>query len=182
MFIEFEKTPNPLTLKFIPGRLILANGTAEFKSIDEAQNSPLALRLFDVEGVTAVFFAKDFLSVSCSESYSWDELKPVILTELMEHFTADLPIMAEVEPKAEGDRELSSEIEMQIKELIDTRVKPAVAMDGGNIEFVEFDDGVVYLRLEGACSGCPSAALTLKDGVENMLKHFIPEVEAVEAL
>ncbi len=178
MFIEFEETPNPDTLKFLPGRAVLKRGTREFKGKSEAGSSPLAQRLFDVDGVGAVFFATDFVSVSRTEETNWDDLKPVILTALMEHFTSGTPVVDEEEVAAviEG----ASEIELQIRELLDTRVKPAVAQDGGNIEFVEFSDGVVYLRMEGACAGCPSSSMTLKQGIENMLKHFIPEVESVE--
>ncbi len=184
MFIEFEETPNPNTLKFLPGRPVMPRGTREFKNRDEAADAPLALRLFDIEGVAGVFLAGDFVSVTRAEGQDWDDLKPVILTALMEHFTAGLPV---IEESAEGEGHSpagadgeESEIDRQIREIIDTHVKPAVAMDGGNIEFVEFDEGVVYLRLEGACAGCPSSTMTLKQGIENMLKHFVPEVVRVE--
>ncbi|MCB9991244.1 MAG: NifU family protein [Rhodospirillales bacterium] len=177
MFIEFEETPNPNTLKFLPGREVIARGTAEFKSVEDAGQAPLAQRLFDLDGVTGVFFSTDFVSVSKADDIAWDELKPAVLTALMEHFTSGQPVMtAEV---AAVDSE-DSEIVRQIKELLETRVNPAVAMDGGNIEFVDFDDGVVYLRMEGACAGCPSSTMTLKHGVENLLRKFIPEVERVE--
>ncbi len=179
MFIEFEETPNPNTLKFLPGRQVLGRGTRDFKARAEAERSPLALRLFDVDGVEGVFLAGDFVSVSKAGDAGWDELKPEILTALMEHFTAGFPVIEEEAPGAA--KEQGSEIERQIVEILETRVKPAVAMDGGNIEFVEFTDGVVYLRMEGACAGCPSSTMTLKHGIENLLKHYVPEVVRVEA-
>ncbi|PJB73741.1 MAG: NifU family protein [Alphaproteobacteria bacterium CG_4_9_14_3_um_filter_47_13] len=182
MFIEFEETPNPDTLKFLPGREVLKRGTREFKSPDEATAAPLAQRLFDIEGVKAVFFATDFISVSKTDRQSWETLKPLILTALMEHFTAGLPVIEEEKAASTTTTGEGSEIERQIRELLETRVKPAVAMDGGNIEFVDFDNGTVFLRMEGACAGCPSSSMTLKHGIETMLKHYIPEVTAVEAI
>ena len=185
MFIQTEKTPNPETLKFIPGRPILKSGTAEFKTEEDAADAPLAQSLFKIGGVRSVFFATDFLSVTREEDEDWDLLKTHIMAVLMDHFTAGLPIVNDMAP-AEGltsaGREDETEIEKQIRELIEQRVQPAVAMDGGHIEFHEFDadSGVVYLEMKGACSGCPSASMTLKAGIENMLKHFIPEVTAVE--
>ena len=179
MFIEFEETPNPNTLKFLPGREILKSGTREFKSREEAASAPLALKLFDIGGVEAVFYATDFLSVTKNDDQLWDDLKPEILTALMDHFTSGGIVIEEAQGGSEDNSQLS-EIDRQIQELIDTRIKPAVAQDGGNIEFVEFDEGIVYLRLEGACAGCPSASMTLKHGIESMLKHFVPEVLRVE--
>ncbi len=180
MFIEFEETPNPNTLKFLPGREVLKRGTREFRTPDAAKDAPLAQRLFDIEGVEAVFFATDFVSVSRTEDTDWDDLKPVILTALMEHFTSGAPVVEESDTAESGGE--AGEIEQQIMELLETRIKPAVAQDGGNIEFVEFSDGIVYLRLEGACAGCPSSTMTLKHGIESMLKHFIPEVQSVEPI
>lgn len=178
MFIEFEETPNPNTLKFLPGRPVLGRGTRDYKTREDAARSPLALRLFDIKGVEGVFLAGDFVSVSKGEAAEWDELKPAVLTALMEHYTAGFPI---IEDEAAGPvAGEGSEIERQIVEILETRVKPAVAMDGGNIEFVEFIDGVVYLRMEGACAGCPSSTMTLKHGIENLLKHYVPEVTRVE--
>lgn len=178
MFIEFEETPNPNTLKFLPGRPVLGRGTRDFKTREQAERSPLALRLFDIDGVEGVFLAGDFVSVSKADGADWDDLKPAILTALMEHFTAGFAVIEE-EAQA-GPSDTGSEIERQIAEILETRVKPAVAMDGGNIEFVEFREGVVYLRMEGACAGCPSSTMTLKHGIENLLKHYVPEVERVE--
>lgn len=178
MFIEFEETPNPQTLKFLPHRKVLERGTRTFTNAEAADGSPLAERLFGIEGVTGVFLAVDFVSVTKAAAQSWDDLKPLVLTALMDHFAAGLP--AVLEERETGDAALSDAIENQIIELIETRVKPAVARDGGNIEFAGFSDGVVYLRMEGACAGCPSASMTLKHGVENMLRHFVPEVTRVE--
>ncbi len=184
MFIEFEETPNPSTLKFLPGRSVLDKGTREYKDEEAALASPLAQRLFSIAGVTTVFLAPDFISVSKADNIDWDELKPTVLTAIMEHFTSGQPVVNEESEKAAAaafaEAEEESEIARQIREIIDTRVKPAVARDGGNIEFVEFDDGVVYLRMEGACAGCPSSTMTLKHGIESMLRHYIPEVERVE--
>ncbi|MEC8664837.1 MAG: NifU family protein [Pseudomonadota bacterium] len=179
MFIEFEETPNPNTLKFLPGQQVLASGTREFKTLEEAAVSPLATRLFTLDGVQGVFFGRDFVSVTRAEGISWDQLKPMILMLLMEHLSAGLPVISE-ETSSASVHEDDSEIARQIRELLDTRVKPAVAMDGGNIEFSRFDDGIVFLRMEGACAGCPSSTMTLKHSIEGLLKHFIPEVERVE--
>lgn len=180
MFIEFEETPNPNTLKFLPGQQVLAKGTREFKTLEDAAASPLAMRLFTIDGVDGVFFGKDFVSVTRIEGMSWELMKPLILTLLMEHFSAGLPVVTDETNTSVSAEEDDSEIGRQIREILDTRVKPAVAMDGGNIEFVRFDDGIVYLRMEGACAGCPSSTMTLKQGIEGLLKHFIPEVERVE--
>jgi Fe-S cluster biogenesis protein NfuA len=182
MFIEYEETPNPNTLKFIPGQMVLEKGTRDYKNAEDAQHSPLALRLFGLAGVRGVFLSGHFVSVTRDDVTDWPMLQPMILTALMEHFSTGQPVLDEPEsaPDASADDAEESEIDRQIKELLDTRVKPAVAMDGGNIEFVEFDDGVVYLRMEGACAGCPSSTQTLKHGIEELLKHFIPEVERVE--
>lgn len=180
MFIEFEETPNPHTLKFLPGRPVLAKGTREYKTADEAKNSPLALRLLALEGVEGVFLTTDFISVRKYMNIEWDVLKPMVLTALMEHYTSGQPATQETGEAAATLSGEDNEIVRQIKEILDTRVKPAVAMDGGNIEFVNFDEGVVYLRMEGACAGCPSATMTLKHGIENMLRHYVPEVVRVE--
>ncbi len=181
MFIQTEATPNPATLKFLPGQTVLAEGTADFASRDAAARSPLAERLFGVEGVTGVFLGADFVSVTKVEDAEWHVLKPAVLGALMTHFASGAPALAEGaadDVAAEDDDELVA----QIKELLDTRVRPAVAQDGGDIVYRGFEEGVVYLHLQGACSGCPSSTATLKMGIENLLKHYIPEVVGVEAV
>lgn len=181
MFIEFEETPNPNTLKFLPGQEVLPRGTKDYTSIDGAASSPLAKTLFSVGEVKGVFLGRDFVSVSKSDDADWEYLKPQILALLMDFFSSGQPVILEdAIVEGAGNKELAGELERQIVELLDMRVKPAVAADGGNIEFVEFDDGVVYLRMEGACAGCPSSTATLKMGIENLLKHYIPEVARVE--
>jgi Fe-S cluster biogenesis protein NfuA len=181
MFIQTEQTPNPATLKFLPGSAVLASGTANFPDREAAERSPLAARLFEVDGVTGVFFGTDFITVAKSDDKDWYLLKPSILGVIMEHFTAGRPVLtdeaeaaAEAAPAGEDD-----ELVAQIKELLDTRVRPAVAQDGGDIVFHGFDRGVVYLHMQGACSGCPSSTMTLKSGIENLLRHYIPEVVEV---
>jgi Fe-S cluster biogenesis protein NfuA len=186
MFIQTEQTPNPATLKFLPGRDVLASGTANFPDAASAARSPLAERLFTVDGVAGVFFGTDFVSVTKEDAREWYLMKPAILGVIMEHFTAGRPVL--LDDAGAGDEGHSaaseeggedSEIVSQIKELLDTRVRPAVAQDGGDIVFRGFDKGVVYLHMQGACSGCPSSTATLKMGIENMLRHYIPEVVEV---
>ena len=181
MFIQTESTPNPATLKFLPGQSVLGAGTADFPAADTASASPLAKRIFDVEGVTGVFLGGDFVTVTKADGQDWDVLKPPLLGAIMEHFQSGAPVM-------EGDTTASAhaehtgedgEIVTQIKELLDTRVRPAVAQDGGDIVFHGFERGVVYLHMQGACAGCPSSTLTLKMGIENLLRHYIPEVVEV---
>jgi len=181
MFIQTEPTPNPATLKFLPGQSIMAQGTADFASREEAARSPLAERLFEVEGVTRVFLGSDFVSISKADGEDWHVLKPAILGALMEHLTAGRPIIGEAPADAAPAGE-DTEIVKEIKELLDTRVRPAVAQDGGDIVYRGFEGGVVYLHLQGSCAGCPSSTATLKMGIENLLKHYIPEVEGVEAV
>jgi Fe-S cluster biogenesis protein NfuA len=181
MFIQTESTPNPATLKFLPGRSVMEEGTADFASAEAALRSPLAKRLFAVDGVTGVFFGSDFVSVAKRDDKEWYVLKPAVLGAIMEHFTTGDPLLladdaADAAPAAEDD-----EIVQTIKELLDTRVRPAVAQDGGDIVFKSFEDGVVYLHMQGACAGCPSSTATLKMGIENLLKHYIPEVAEVRA-
>jgi Fe-S cluster biogenesis protein NfuA len=178
MFIQTEQTPNPATLKFLPGRDVTGNGTADFPSADAASRSPLAERLFGIDGVSGVFLGIDFITVTKAGDKEWHLLKPAILGAIMEHFTAGRPVLLEAAAAA-GDAAEDSEIVAQIKELIETRVRPAVAQDGGDIVFDSFEDGVVYLQMQGSCSGCPSSTATLKAGIENMLKHYIPEVVEV---
>jgi Fe-S cluster biogenesis protein NfuA len=183
MFIQTESTPNPATLKFLPGQTVLEVGTADFPSADAAGKSPLASRIFAVEGVTGVFFGNDFVTVTKADSVEWDHIKPAILGAVMEHYQSGQPVMADgSESPASGHAEHSgedAEIVNQIKELLDSRVRPAVAQDGGDITFHGFDRGVVYLHMQGACAGCPSSTLTLKMGIENLLRHYIPEVTEV---
>jgi Fe-S cluster biogenesis protein NfuA len=181
MFIQTEQTPNPATLKFLPGRDVMAAGTADFPTPETAGRSPLASALFGVEGVRGVFFGGDFVTVTKADDRDWQLLKPAILAVIMEHFTSGQPLFAAGaggEAEAEGDE---GEIVAQIKELLETRVRPAVAQDGGDIVFRSFEDGVVFLHLQGSCSGCPSSTATLKAGIENLLRHYIPEVREVRA-
>lgn len=183
MFIQTEQTPNPATLKFIPGRAVLDDGTADFAGAQAAAASPLARRLFEVDGVTRVFLGSDFITVTKDAALDWQVLKPAVLGAIMEHYTSGDPVLATAagpatdEPVAEDEDEIVS----QIRELLDTRVRPAVAQDGGDIIFQRFEDGIVYLHMQGSCSGCPSSTATLKMGIENMLRHYVPEVVEVRA-
>lgn len=177
MFIQTEKTPNPATIKFIPGQTVMTSGVAEFSSAADAARSPLAMRLFGLEGVESIFLGSDFVSITKTDGTEWPGLKTRVLAALMEHFTNGLPVMEEGAAGSAGHAAgEDNEITLQIKELLDTRVRPAVAMDGGDVVFDRFDDGIVYLKMHGACSGCPSATATLKHGIENMLRHYVPEV------
>ncbi len=181
MFIETEGTPNPATLKFLPGRTVMAQGTADFAAAEAAERSPLATALFDLPGVARVFLGHDFITVTKSEALDWQALKPQILGVIVEHLAAGRAVIAGEEAEADEDvAPEDAEIVSQIKELLDTRVRPAVAGDGGDIVFRGYRDGIVRLHMQGACSGCPSSRATLKHGVENMLRHYIPEVVAVE--
>jgi len=180
MFIETEATPNPATLKFLPGREVLGPHTADFADADAALLSPLADALFGINGVARVFLGSDFVTVTKTEAAEWQALRPRILGLLMEHFTANRPVMSEhAALEAEDFDPADAEIAEQIKELLDSRVRPAVAGDGGDIIFRGFRDGIVSLTMQGSCSGCPSSTATLKHGIENLLKHYIPEVIAV---
>ncbi len=181
MFIQTEATPNPLTLKFIPGVTVMESGTAFYTNRDDAKASPLASELFAIDGITAVFLAADFITLTKDEPSHWEALKPIALTVIMDFFVAGKKVMSGAAASQAGN-ENDSEIAKQIRELIDTRVRPAVAQDGGDIIFRGFEDGIVRLELHGACSGCPSSTATLKGGIENMLKHYVPEVIAVEAV
>ena len=183
MFIQTESTPNPLTLKFIPGVPVLESGTAFFTNVEDAAISPLAVELFAVEGVTAVFLGSDFITVTKDDKSQWEILKAPLLTSIMDFFVAGKPVMLSGKKEAAASENIDdSDLVKQIRELIDTRVRPAVAQDGGDIIFHGFEDGIVQLELHGSCSGCPSSTITLKNGIENMLKHYIPEVIAVEAV
>jgi Fe-S cluster biogenesis protein NfuA len=182
MFIQTESTPNPATLKFLPGRSVLESGTADFPNADAAGKSPLASRIFAVDGVAGVFFGNDFVTVTKGGDVDWNHIKPAILGAIMEHFQSGQPVIEGDGAGAAGHAAHDgpdSDIVNQIKELLDTRVRPAVAQDGGDITFHGFDRGVVYLHMQGACAGCPSSTLTLKMGIENLLRHYIPEVVEV---
>lgn len=178
MFIETEQTPNPNTLKFLPGQEILAGAPVDIRDVDTAKlKSPFATRLFDIQGVEGVFIASNYISVTKDDATDWVRIKPLILAVIMDHVGGGLPIINEHDD-ASGVTNIEDldEISQQIVELIDLRIRPAVAQDGGDIEFSRFEEGIVYVNLRGACSGCPSATITLKAGIENMLKHYIPEV------
>ncbi|TCT43038.1 NifU family protein [Martelella mediterranea] len=187
MFIQTETTPNPATLKFLPGKVVMETGNADFRSADDAMVSPLATRLFAVPGVEAVFFGYDFVAVTKNDA-EWQHLKPAILGAIMEHFMSGAPVMATAAPELDTDSgeeffDTGDEtIVATIKELLETRVRPAVAQDGGDITFRGYREGTVFLNMKGACSGCPSSTATLKHGVQNLLHHFVPEVEHVEAV
>jgi Fe-S cluster biogenesis protein NfuA len=189
MFIQTETTPNPATLKFLPGKVVMPEGTADFRDPEGVEkDSPLAARLFAVPGVTGVFFGYDFITVT-TEKVEWQHVKPAILGAIMEHFMTGEPVMAagaataDARQAATGEEfydKADEEIVLTIKELLDTRVRPAVAQDGGDITFRGFENGTVFLHMKGACSGCPSSTATLKHGIQNLLSHFVPEVEHVE--
>jgi Fe-S cluster biogenesis protein NfuA len=189
MFIETETTPNPAALKFLPGRQVMPAGTRDFATPEEAEASPLAQALFDTGEVTGVFFGSDFVSVTAAPGVEWTVLKPQVVAVLLDHFVSEAPLFAggnaagfsvpaEMDEDTDDDP-ADAEIVAQIKELIETRVRPAVANDGGDIRYRGFRDGVVYLAMHGACSGCPSSTATLKQGIEGLLKHYVPEVQEV---
>ncbi|MBU6339328.1 MAG: NifU family protein [Rickettsiales bacterium] len=182
MFIQTEETPNPASLKFIPdGQTVLEKGVVEFKNQKQAATkSPLALQLFEIKGVESMLFGRDFITVTKSENTNWQDIKTEILATIMDFYVSGKPIVYEQKSEEHSSGEEDNEIVKQIKELIEIKVRPAVAMDGGDIIYRNFEDGIVYLELKGSCSGCPSSTITLKNGIENMLKHYIPEVVAVE--
>ena len=185
MFIQTEQTPNPATLKFLPGCTVMASGTANFTDSRSAARSPLAERLFTLPEVTGVFLGADFITITKDGDSDWYQLKPAVLAAIMEHFTAGRAVISSDTGEnagAAGSGEEEDEVVTQIKELLETRVRPAVAMDGGDIIFENFEDGVVYLHMQGSCSGCPSSTATLKAGIENMLRHYIPEVSEVRSV
>lgn len=184
MFIETETTPNPATLKFIPGQDLVPVGTVECNTLEEAkQKSPLAEKLFLISGVTSVFLGKTFITVTKDADFHWEDLKPEIIISMTEHLMAGAPIVNDISDDGHKTHDGEhGEVIDQIKELLDLRVRPAVARDGGDIVFDSFEDGIVYLTLRGACAGCPSSTATLKMGIENMLRHYIPEVEEVRAV
>ena len=182
MFIQTEATPNPATLKFLPGRAVLETGTLDLRDPADAAKSPLAERLFGIKGVNGVFFGSDFITVSKAEG-EWPQLKPAILGAIMEHFMSGAPLLTNGGAEAQADDEFfeaaDEEIVTTIKDLLETRVRPAVANDGGDITFKGFKEGIVYLHMKGACSGCPSSTATLRHGIQNLLKHYVPEVVEV---
>jgi Fe-S cluster biogenesis protein NfuA len=186
MFIQTETTPNPDTIKFLPGQPVSPGGRMEFKEASEADGkSPLAARLFRIPEVKSVFFGSDFVSVTRREDADWNLLKSRVMAEIMQHYLSGLPAIEEKAAQAAGPKPAPQDedvISSQIRELLETRVQPAVAQDGGHIEFVKFEDGVAYLHMQGACAGCPSSAITLKSGIENLLKHYVPEVVSVEQI
>ena len=182
MFIQTENTPNPATLKFLPGQTVMEHGTADFPSIIAAEHSPLAQRIFATNGVEGVFLGADFLTITKDDATQWEHIKPAILGAIMDHFQSGAPVIGNgFSQPSEGEQynEADKDIVNQIKELLNTRVRPAVAQDGGDITFYGFERGVVYLSMKGACAGCPSSTLTLKMGIENLLRHYIPEVTEV---
>ncbi len=195
MFIETETTPNPATLKFLPGRIVMQAGTRDFANAEEAQASPLAEALFDLGDVTGVFFGRDFIAVTAAPGVDWSYLRTDVVSILLDHFSADMPLFrsgsaAGIAVPAEGEADgiegfddpEDADIIAQIRELIETRVRPAVANDGGDIVYRGFQRGTVYLRMQGACAGCPSSSATLKNGIEQLLKHYVPEVTEVRAV
>ncbi len=190
MFIQTEATPNPATLKFIPGRDVLDSGTMEFNSTDAAERSPLAQKIFGITGVTSVFYGLDFVTVTKSEDNDWQHMKPAILGAIMEHYMSGAPLMADGsvhgDVPVDGEDEFFDEDDAEtvdmIKDLIETRVRPAVANDGGDITFRGFKEGVVYLNMKGSCAGCPSSTATLQHGIQNLLKHFVPDVIEVRPI
>ena len=190
MFIETETTPNPATLKFLPGEQVMTVGTREFRNEEEAAASPLAEALFNLGDVTGVFFGRDFISVTAAPGVEWSGLKPQVVAMLLDHFVTGAPLLrgpdasgitVPADDEDFGDDPADADIVMQIRELIETRVRPAVANDGGDIVYRGFREGVVYLTMQGACSGCPSSTATLKNGIETLLKHYVPEVTEVRA-
>ena len=195
MFIETEPTPNPATLKFLPGRTVMAAGTRDFANADEGDASPLAQALFGLGDVTGVFFGRDFVSVTAAPGVIWSDLRTDVISILLDHFSADMPLFhggsalgisvpadGEALEAMPGDDPEDADIITQIRELIDTRVRPAVANDGGDIVYRGFQQGTVFLRMQGACAGCPSSTATLKNGIEQLLKHYVPEVTEVRAV
>jgi Fe-S cluster biogenesis protein NfuA len=181
MFIQTEETPNPATLKFLPGQTVLGTGTANFSEGDNIENSPMAKKLFEVEGVVGVFLGSDFITITKSDNFLWEHIKPALLGAIMDFIQSGEEIInenstASMHQIQDGP---DSEIVKKITDLLDTRVRPAVAQDGGDITFQSYDQGIVYLHMQGACAGCPSSTMTLKMGIENLLKHYIPEVTEV---
>ncbi len=184
MFIQTEATPNPATLKFLPGCDVMGSSSVSFSDSGDASRSPLASRLFEINGISAVYLGGDFISATKGDGFEWGVIKPQVLGAIMDHFSSGKPVMEDGD-EGQDEEEIAgedSDVVVKIKELLDTRVRPAVAQDGGDIVFRKYEDGVVYLDMQGACSGCPSATMTLRNGVENMLRHYIPEVTEVREI
>ena len=182
MFIQTEQTPNPATLKFLPGVAVMPLGTANFTTKEATARSPLAERLFGLPEVGGVFLGADFITVTKTDDSDWFQVKPAVLAAIMEHFTTGQPVVTGAADEQPASQDEDDEVVSAIKELLETRVRPAVAQDGGDIIFEDFTDGIVYLHMQGSCSGCPSSTATLKAGIENMLRHYIPEVLEVRAV
>jgi Fe-S cluster biogenesis protein NfuA len=182
MFIQTEQTPNPATLKFLPGVAVMPSGTANFTTKEATARSPLAERLFGLPEVSGVFLGGDFITVTKADDSDWFQVKPAVLAAIMEHFTTGQPVITGAADEPAAGQGEDDEVVSAIKELLETRVRPAVAQDGGDIIFEDFEDGIVYLHMQGSCSGCPSSTATLKAGIENMLRHYIPEVLEVRAV
>jgi Fe-S cluster biogenesis protein NfuA len=184
MFIQTEETPNPNTLKFLPGKIVMGAGTIDFRTKEAAKRSPLATKLFDINGVTGVFLGANFVSISKEPSLDWSTLIPYVIEGLTIHFSSQTPTLTGLLDTTTTSTpfEMLDPLSKQIVEIIETRVRPAVAQDGGDITFEKFIDGIVYLQMKGACAGCPSSAITLKNGIENMLRHYVPEVKEVRAI
>lgn len=183
MFIQTEETPNPNTLKFLPGKLVMGAGTIDFRTKEAAKKSPLATKIFDITGISGVLLGANFISVSKEPSYVWDQLTPYVIEAITIHFSSQTPILSGLLDQDSGPVAIETldPLSRQIVEILETRVRPAVAQDGGDIMFERFVDGIVYLNMRGACSGCPSSLVTLKNGIENMLRHYVPEVREVRA-
>jgi len=188
MFIQTESTPNPLTIKFLPGRVVMESGTIFFQNKSESINSPLAEKIFLIDGIVGVFFGSDFISITKKETHEWQVLKPLVIDAITNHYDSGLELINKDSKNINSSEseslsnEKDTEVVKQIKELIETKVRPAVAMDGGDIIYQKFEEGIVYLDMQGACSGCPSSTATLKVGIENMLKHYVPEVKEVKPI
>ena len=183
MDIQTEFTPNPSSLKFLPGKIVMEKGTADFRNVEKAKHSSLALNLFKIDGVEGVFFGSDFISITKSDNHDWQMLKPSISETIIKHYKSGAAIMLQEEQDKTGTITTEdNEAVIKIKKIIDTKVRSAVAKDGGDITFQSFDNGIVYLHMKGSCSGCPSSTATLKAGIENMLKHYVPEVREVRPI
>ena len=183
MNIQIEVTPNPSSLKFLPGKIVMEKGTADFRNVEKAKHSPLALNLFKIDGVEGVFFGSDFISITKSDNHDWQMLKLSISETIIKYYKSGAAIMLQEEQDKTGTSTTEdNEAVIKIKEILDTKVRPAVAKDGGDITFQSFDNGIVYLQMKGSCSGCPSSTATLKAGIENMLKHYVPEVREVRPI